>query len=187
MTEIQYETRGLGDTSTEQLNKALVDVLKTMPTRLFDAPGDGLTDAEKDALVAGGLTFDDQNGTDPLAEGVAQYAAIVERSYRTKDVAKQLKVSAGRVRQMVADGSLYSFVLNGKRYIPDFQFSKGALLPNIARVNEVLPGFGHPVSIYRWYHLPSTELVQDGKALSPRDWLRAGNPVDEVVAAARQL
>lgn len=187
MPPISLSAAGLADQSPEKLNTALRRVLESMPARLYDADGGGLTAPEREALEQGGLVLDEQTGANPLAEGAVLYAAIIERSLTTKGVAKLLKVSEGRVRQMTADRSLYSFVLDGKRYVPDFQFGKGRLVPEIGKVNAVLPKDRHPVSIYRWYHLASADLVRDEEGVSPLDWLLAGLPVDEVISAASQL
>ena len=187
MSQVSLSAVGLGEHSAEELNRALRRVLKSMPTRVYDADGEGLTDPERKALEEGGLVLDEQGGVNPLAEGTVLYAAIVERSVSTKGAAKLLELTEGRVRQMIVDRSLYSFDLDGKRYVPDFQFGKGRLVPNIGKVNSALPENKHPVSIYRWYHLDNADLVRNEKNFSPLSWLQSGLPVDEVISAAKHL
>lgn len=187
MSQDSLSAVGLGEVSPEELNTALRRVLKSMPRRVYDADGEGLTEPERQALEEGGLVLDEQDGVGPLAEGAVLYAALVERSFTTKRVAKLLGLSEGRVRQMVVDRSLYSFLLDGKRHVPDFQFGKERLVPNIGKVNSALPENKHPVSIYRWYHLENADLVRGEENFSPLNWLQSGFPVDEVIAAAKHL
>lgn len=187
MSQVPFSSTGLADGNADELNIALRRVLQSMPVRLYDADGEGLTGPERDALEEGGLILEEQGGIDPLAEGTVLYAAIIERSLNTKGVAKLLAVSEGRVRQMIADQHFYSFVLDGRRYVPDFQLMGKRLLPNIAPVNAALPRNIHPVSVYQWYHLPSADLVHGEEEFAPLDWLKAGYRIDEVISAAKHL
>ena len=94
-------------------------------------------------------------------------------------------------RQMIAERSLYSFLIDGNRYIPDFQFGPGnQLVPNIGRVNRALDPSLHPVAVYNWYHLPEVDLFLGEdieRIMSPLDWLKSGQDVERVVALAATL
>jgi hypothetical protein len=48
----------------------------------------------------------------------------------------------------------------------------------------------HPVSVWRWFTSPSTELTDEATpdtAISPRDWLLAGRDPNPVAALAPDL
>ena len=91
---------------------------------------------------------------------------------------------------MVADRSLYSFLLGGKRHIPDFQFSDVGLVPDIVLVNRTLDPSAHPVAVFNWYHTPNPDLFLEDdleQTVSPLDWLRAGREPDRIVLIAADL
>lgn len=92
---------------------------------------------------------------------------------------------------MVAEHSLYSFLIVGNRYVPLFQCgADDRLIPNITRVNKVLNPQMHPVEVDNWYHQPHVDLFlnQDiDDIVSPLDWLKGGQDVEDVVRLASRL
>ena len=182
--------RGLKDATPETLNNALQAVLKGMTPTAYDDATTGLTEGEKDVLRAGGLRLTQDFGEDPLTTTVAKYAAIVSRSVSVKEASERLGTTSGRVRQMVADGSLYSFLIDNSRHVPDFQFARNGLVPNVTRVNRELDPGAHPVAVYNWYHTPNSDLfVEDhpDMTVAPLDWLNAGYDPAQLVPLAKQL
>ena len=182
-------SRGLEETP-ETLNEALQAVLESMVPTAYEPAASGLTKAEQDVLLEGGLRLDRTAGPDPMAETAAKYAAIVVRSLSTKSASERLRVAPSRIRLMVVDRSLYSFLLDGTRHIPDFQFSSAGLVPNIARVNRALDPGAHPVAVYNWYHTPDPDLFVEGdmdRIVSPLDWLNAGYELDRLLLIATDL
>ena len=182
-------SRGLHDTP-EALNEALRAVLESMVPTAYEPAASGLTKAEQRVLLEGGLRLDRTTGPDPMSETVAKYAAIVVRSLSSKSASERLGVAQSRIRQMVVDRSLYSFLLDGMRHIPDFQFTRRGLVPNIARINRVLDPSAHPVAVYNWYHAPNSDLFPDDdtdRIVSPLDWLNAGYELDRLLPIASGL
>lgn len=151
----------------------------------------GLPAAEQLVLRAGGLDLEPRPGSDPLALTAVKYAAIVERSLTLNEVAERLRLTGRRVRQLIADRSLYSFLLDGERRIPEFLFLPGGgLVPHIARVNQALNPTLHPVEVFNWLDGESSDLCLDSEgatAVSPLVWLQAGRDPDLVVLLARRL
>jgi hypothetical protein len=184
-------SRGLHDTAPEALNEALRVVLESMEPMAYGDTTTGLTVEEQAVLREGGLTLEPTPGPDPLAETVVKFAAIVQRSRSTKEVSKRLSLAPSRVRQMIANRSLYSFLIEGNRYIPDFQFGvDGRLVPNITRVNKALNPRMHPVEVFNWYHLPNVDLFLNDdidKIVSPLDWLKGGQAVEQLLLLAGRL
>lgn len=182
-------SRGLEETP-ETLNQALQAVLESMTPTAYEPAASGLTKAEQRVLREGGLRLERPAGSDPMAETVVTYAAIVVRSLSSGSASQRLGVVPSRIRQMVADRSLYSFLLGRTRHIPDFQFLDSGLLPNIAMVNRVLDPSAHPVAVHNWYHTPNPDLFLEGdvdRIMSPLDWLGAGYEPDRVVLIAGDL
>ena len=183
--------RGLRETDPQVLNSALAAVLDGMePLAYGDAPG-GLPAAEQAVLRAGGLELEPQSGPDPLARTAVKYAAIVERSLTSREVAERLRLAGGRVRQLIADRSLYSFLMDSRRLIPAFQFlPDGGLVPNIAVVNRALSPGLHPVEVFNWLHARNSDLFRDedlDATVSPLEWLKAGYDAARVALLARRL
>jgi hypothetical protein len=173
------------------LNEALRRVLEKMEPMAYGDAASGLTPEEQAVLKEGGLTLEPLPGSDPLADTAVKYAAILTRSLSTREVSLRLGLTPSRVRQMIADRSLYSFLIDGNRYIPVFQFgADDRLIPNIAQVNKALNPRLHPVEVYNWYHQPHVDLFlnQDIEAsVSPLEWLKGGQGVEVVVRLAARL
>lgn len=183
-------TRGLKETSPEQLNEALRKVLDSMESQAYEDPASGLTVEEQTVLKNGGLRLERTSGRDLMAETAVKYAAIVERSMTADEVSGCLGIKASRTRQMIASRALYSFLIDGSRLVPDFQFIGNKLVPNISQVNKVLPLTMHPVGIYNWIHMPNEDLFVDDEMesiLTPLQWLIEGRDVTRVVMLAERL
>lgn len=121
---------------------------------------------------------------------MAKYAAIVSRSHSVKEASERLGTTSGRVRQMIADESLYSFLIDSSRHVPDFQFVRNGLVPNITRVNRELDPGAHPVAVYNWYHTPNSDLFVEehpDRTVAPLDWLNAGYDPGQLVPLAKRL
>lgn len=189
--EHSLTSRGLRETDPQVLNDALAAVLDGMERLAYgDAPG-GLPAAEQTVLRAGGLDLEPQPGPDPLAMTAVKYAAIVERSLTSREAGEYLDLAGGRVRQLIADRSLYSFLMGNRRLIPRFQFlPDGGLVPNIAVVNRALSARLHPVEVFNWLLARNADLFRDedlDATVSPLDWLKAGYDASRVALLARRL
>ena len=184
-------SRGLRETDPQVLNNALAAVLDRMePLTYGDAPG-GLPAAEQAVLRAGGLDLEPQPGLDPVAMTAVKYAAIVARSLTSRQVGERLGFAGSRVRQLIADRSLYSFRMGNRRLIPRFQFlPDGGLIPNIVVVNRALSPSQHPVEVFNWLHARNADLFPDedpDATVSPLDWLKAGYDASRVALLASLL
>ena len=191
-TDYDYFTaRGLHQTAPESLNAALRRVLDAMPTVLYGEPADELTADERQALIEGGVNLDSEPPADPLAATAVQFAALTESSLSTREAAERLEIPENRVRQMIARRTLYSILLDNRRYIPIFQFEQsGPLAPNITKVNTALSPDLHPVEVYAWYTEPDPDLFLGDEVdtcVSPLAWLRSGGAVMRLTTLARRL
>lgn len=186
------EARGLRDTAPEALNDALLTVLDSMAPMIHDGASREMPEEEQAILRDAGFTLKRRvdPSVDSLAASIVKYAAIVERSLSANEASGKLGLTPGRIRQMISDRSIYSFLIGHKRHIPDFQFEGDRLTPNIARVNRALPREMHPVAVYNWFSQPHVDLFVDGdpdNTVSPLDWLRTGRDTEQVVFLAGLL
>ena len=101
------EARGIS--GPEAVAEALHRILENMEPMVYDPPTRGLTEHEQAILREGGLRLKRTSGPDLVAEGAVRFAALVEHSLSVEEVAAHLKVTPGRVHQMISSRDLYSF------------------------------------------------------------------------------
>jgi len=162
----------------------------------FGRTSTGLTPAEEEALKTGGV------GEVELAMGPAlwaiarqasadKYERLVEDSLTVKETAARLRVTTGRIRQLLGSSRLFGFKVGGEWRIPSFQFLKrGGLVPGIDRVIRRLPENVGLLPFYNWLTTPNPDLrtrAAEEEALSPLDWLRTGESPDQATALVDAL
>ena len=182
------EARGIS--GPEAVADALHRVLENMEPMVYDPPTRGLTEHEQAILREGGLRLTRTSGPDLVAEGAVRFAALVEHSLSVEEVAAQLKVTPGRVHQMISSRDLYSFRVDARRLVPGFQILNDRLIPNIAQVNKALPATMHPLGIFNWYHRENADLCIDDQqevCLTPLEWLAEGRDPAHVIFMSRHL
>jgi len=136
--------------------------------------------------------MDESGAADPLAETVAEYAALLNSSLSIAMAGKRLGVAPSRVRQRLASEpqTLYGIQIGESWCIPEFQFDGDRLVPGMDEVVAGLNSDLHPVALFRWFTSPNPDLSvgePHGRNLSPREWLRLGFPVSSVVELASSL
>lgn len=147
-----------------------------------------LPEHEVALLREGGLNPETESGLDPLTETDAAFAALLDTSLGTSQAAALIGVPVGRVRKMLgAEASLYGFKVNGRWWIPIFQFAETGLIPGIEEVNAAIDRDLHPIAVYRWFVSPDLDLDIDGVVLSPLAWLKAGYGAETVCRIATDL
>lgn len=182
--------RGIRDATPEALNESLRRVLNGIEPMIHDVATKGLSVAEQNALVAAGLRLERTSGRDLVAESAVRFAALVENSLTAEQVAQQIGMTASRVRQLIATRELYSFRLDGKRLVPDFQIRDGRIIPNLVEVNQAIPETLHPLGVYNFYHLDNVDLYIDDEQevlYTPLNWLAEGRDPAPVVFIAEHL
>jgi hypothetical protein len=139
---------------------------------------------EIDALRSVGLSTErwkTGERTDPLAQSIADYMALLDTSLTTSQAAKYLKVDPSRIRQRVRAGSLYGIEYDGEKRLPRFQFERRKILPGLAE----LPAYLSPIDVAEWFLSPNPDLEVEEQPVSPRQWLLGGRSVERVVSLAR--
>lgn len=123
------------------------------------------------------------------AEAVGWQLRTLVQSYDVTQVAARLGVDPTRVRQRLRAGTLLGLRAGGRAWrLPRFQFdAHGRDLPHLGLVLAALPADAHWRSVEGFFERPKPELIADGEASSPREWLLGGGPAEPVVALAAAL
>jgi hypothetical protein len=184
-----FQLHGLKADTPASLNKALAQAIRSMRRSVYSDSARELTAAELEVLKASGADPHEQADLpDPMGAYAAEFAAILETSLSTSAAAKRIGVHSVRIRQLIGDGSLYAVQIDGRWRIPEFQFGRKKLVPNIGEVNRVISRELDAVSVLRWYTTPDPELeASDGQVLSPLAWLKRGLSADQLVRIASEL
>ena len=183
--------RGFSEADPEALEAAVRAALATMEPLAYGDSSDGLTRGEQAVLRAGGLTLEPVAGEDPLARTAATFAALIASALSTRQASARIGRGEARVRQMLVDRSLSSFVVDGVRHLPAYQFAhEEGLVPNVTVVNRALRPALHPVEVYRWFHRPNEDLFEGDDidaTVSPLAWIAAGHDPERVAMLAARL
>jgi hypothetical protein len=154
-----------------------------------------LTGAELGFLADAGIGADElapleAGGESPKLRGAAKSAALLISALSVQEAAQRLGVDASRVRQRLAQHTLYGVRVDSAWRLPLFQFTDD--------LSAVVPGFGviaptladlHPVGVANWFTLPHVDLVvgEDETRVSPRGWLLSGGDPQELLPLAEEL
>jgi hypothetical protein len=135
--------------------------------------------------------------TDPAAAT----AARVDRDIRMQDLlrsclsvadaAQRLGVTTARIRQRLADGTLWAFDSGRNRLLPPGQFTAAGAVPHLEKVLPQLAKDLHPLTVQALLTQPPPSLVVDDRPVSIAAWLTgcAGTDAEieqatDVIAAA---
>jgi hypothetical protein len=174
--------------------RARQHLLENEPLRARSSEGTSVPHAlsagEIDALRSVGLSTErwrQAGRTDPLAQSIADYMALLDTSLTTGQAAKYLRVDPSRIRQRLRERSLYGIAYDGEKRLPRFQFERRKVIPGLADVLTELPARLSPLDVAEWFLSPNPDLeLEDRSApISPREWLLSGRAVESVVALAR--
>jgi hypothetical protein len=160
-----------------------VGIVSREPTRQF-------TSEEADVLKRGGLTLEAYEGKEDASSQTAErYATMMSLALTEDEAQRVLGVKSSRVRQRIADRSLYTIAVGKERRFPQVQFHERDLVPGIGKVLQALPEDLHPVEVESWLTSPNPDLRanEEGEALSPREWLISGGSVSLLLPMAGEL
>lgn len=139
-----------------------------------------LSVGEREFLVAQGVAEADLDAV-PAADELRQRADYVidlaATSYTVSDAAMRLGVDGSRVRHRIADRSLYGFRIGARLHLPHWQFTDAepsGPLPDLRTVLRAVPDGISPIEMTSFMTNPQAELQLAGRAMTPRQWLLAG-------------
>lgn len=192
------EERGIGRSLEDMLGEArrmIAESVESIPVgRVSGDPRGEFTEGELGVLERGGIVplergAEGSGAAGQLAGTTVRYAALLAAALTEADAAGLLGVSQGRVRQRIAEGTLYAIRAGKERRLPRFQFDGDGEVPNVGEVMREVPADAHPVSVERWFTEPEPELsLSEGEeGASPRDWLISGGSPEAIKALAVEL
>ncbi|MEA2023193.1 MAG: hypothetical protein U9N79_02750 [Actinomycetota bacterium] len=159
------------------------DVLKIL--KKADASlGDTISVSELDVLSRYRTAGDAEVALE-LASAARLRTQIVDSALTVRAVAGLLGVNGSRIRQRLADHSIYGVKRDNKWRIPKWQFDDKGLLPGIDEFNRHIDHDVDVVELHGFLHSPNVDLVVNGERISPLVWLQAGldaEPVGQIAA-----
>ena len=116
-------------------------------------------------------------------DGVQAITDLVDRSIRgVAALAEYLSVDRSRISQRIAEGSLYSFTVDGdQRLFPQWEFKDGKPLHGLRTVVGALDPRLHPLTVDNWFTTPDADLAVGDEQFSPAKWLATGGSPDVLV------
>jgi excisionase family DNA binding protein len=176
---------------------ALVDVeddhlrLRFLTSSHLEDEGSTLTSSEESALNEGGVEdVSEEDVRVVQAQAAAAYQDLRATSLTVEEAARRLGVNASRIRQRLADRSLYGLKDGNTWLLPAFQFRSRALVPGVSAVFRRLPPDISPLAAARWFTSPNPDLCTrdtDERPLTPLQWLLGGNPPEAAAELAAAL
>jgi hypothetical protein len=149
-----------------------------------------LTEAEIAFAVAGGVpksAFADETWIDRATYAAASKVRIAEidRTHLSAHaVSELLRIDVVEVHERFRRGELAAAERQGLVVFPEWQFTNdGEVLPGLREILLALPTGYHPLDVRTVMTAPAEEL----EGHSPREWLRGGGDVQDVVAYAEGL
>lgn len=194
LSEKQLRERGVLR-SLEEIEGDVLEMIAysigTLPVGIVSRkPARQFTSEEADVLKRGGLTLEAYEGKDDASTQTAErYATMMSLALTEDEVQRVLGVKSSRVRQRIADRSLYTIAVGKERRFPQVQFHERDLVPGIGKVLQALPEDLHPVEVESWLTSPNPDLLisEEGAGLSPREWLISGGSVSPLLPMASEL
>jgi hypothetical protein len=194
ISEKQLRERGVFRSLEEiegDVREMIAYSIGTLPVGIVGRePARQFTSEEAEVLKRGGLTLEAYEGKDDAATRTAErYATMMALALTEDEVQKVLGVKPSRVRQRIADRSLYAIAVGKERRFPQVQFHERDLVPGIGRVLQALPEDLHPMEVEDWLTSPNPDLLagEEGEVLSPREWLIYGGSASPLLPMAREL
>ena len=120
-----------------------------------------------------------------LAGAARLRAQIVDSALTVGAVASLLGVNGSRIRQRLADHSIYGVKRENKWRIPNWQFDDKGMLPGMDEVNRHIDRDVDVVELHGFLDSPNVDLVVNDEHISPLVWLQAGldaEPVGQIAA-----
>ncbi len=176
---------------------ALVDLegdhlkLRFLRPSFVEDEGSGLTVSEAAALAKGGVEQVTQEDVRLVeAQAASAYQELRASSLRVDEAAGRLGVNTSRIRQRLAERSLYGLKDGNTWLLPVFQFRSNGLVPGVDVVVRRLPPDVGALAFARWFSRPNPDLCtrdDDERPLTPLQWLLGGHPPEAAAELAAAL
>lgn len=133
----------------------------------------GLALSEHDAalLAESGFTTDPAAAIAARLDRDIRMQDLVQRSLSVTDAAERLGVSTARIRQRLAEGTLWAFSSGPGRLLPPAQFTPTGAVPHLEKVMPLLAKDLHPLTVQALLTQPQSSLIVEGREVSIAQWL----------------
>lgn len=174
---------------TDEFLRILAEVVPRVAGPAALHPSRAFTEAEACELEAAGADLSpiDPDAVDPAARTAGLYTELLATALSTQEAAALLDVDESRIRQRLGERTLFGLKSGRAWRLPRFQFTEHGLVPGFEHVVKRLPEDLSPVAVYRWLTAPHPDLVVDGEAVAPLDWLRTGHDPGWAAELAAEL
>ncbi|QHE74175.1 DNA-binding protein [Rhodococcus sp. WAY2] len=116
-----------------------------------------------------------------MLDNVAAYTRLLSTARTSAEVSALLEVDPSRIRQRVADRTLWALKDQGKWLFPALQFEPEGPRPGLVRgldkILSALPAGLHPLAVEGLLTTPQDQLRDEGKPASILHWLRSGGDI----------
>lgn len=150
-----------------------------------------LLPSEAQALEDIGVSVKDGTATmDQAFRSAGMLGHIRATALPISEAARHLGVSDSRLRQRISQGDLLSIRgADGRSHlIPAFQFTENGELPGLRKVLAAIRPDAKLLTIYGFFMAPQPDLEDEaGKAMTPVEWLLAGEDVNAVAELASEI
>jgi hypothetical protein len=165
-------------TGTDIGRDQLVQILKGLHTANPARPA--LSEHDERVLTEAGFTASPTAATAARVDRDIRMAGLVATSLSIADAAVRLGVTSARIRQRIADGTLWAFDSGRNRLLPPALFTDTGTVPHLDKVIPHIPRDLHPLTVQALLTQPQPSLVVDGRPVSIVAWLTgsAGTPED---------
>lgn len=176
-------------TGTDMGRGELAQILRDLQSRNRGAPS--LSVYEAQVFAVAGFISDPNAAVAARVDRGIRMENLVATSLSIADAATRLGVTPARIRQRIADGTLWAFDSGGNRLLPPAQFTDTGAVPYLDKVLPRCAKDLHPMTVQALLTQPQPSLSVNGHPVSIVAWLTgvAGTPADvepviDVIAAA---
>ena len=158
----------------------ILRVLGALPTIRRSAVA--LPGAEAALYDGAGFVEGDDAYRGQMLSNVADYARLMATALTTEETRRKLHVDRSRVRQRIAERTLWAIKDSGKWVLPAVQFDDNGLVRGLDQIIRLVPAGMHPLSVLGLLTSPQPELGEAGEPVSIVHWLRTGGDITTAVA-----
>ncbi|MGC5163189.1 hypothetical protein ACLQ3J_10760 [Rhodococcus sp. DT1] len=133
--------------------------------------GPALSDHDATLLAEAGLVTDPAAAMAARVDRDIRLQDLVQSSLSVADAAERLGVTTARIRQRLADGTLWAFDSGRNRLLPPGQFTADGAVPHLEKILPLLGKELHPLTVQALLTTPQPALVVDGRPVSIVAWL----------------
>ncbi|NMN99101.1 hypothetical protein [Antrihabitans stalactiti] len=190
--KVGFET-ALSEIVGAEITRAdLVRVLHTVAEVAAAASHDPVLSVHDETLLdEAGFTAEQPKATITLLSSDLQMRELVRSSLTVNTAAERLGVSPARIRQRIADHTVWAYKSGQNHLLPAAQFIDNGTVPHLDKVAPLIPGDLHPLSVHALLTRRFPELVVDDEPASIIQFLSASagsaddiTAVDHVITAA---